>query len=109
MRFVSIPLKCYLSAVDLSPSCEQCRGMAYTGPETEILRAFGERVRRAREARGWSQEYLAEKAGMDRTYVGGIERGERNPALLNINRLALALGENFAGFLPYRTGRRRKH
>jgi transcriptional regulator with XRE-family HTH domain len=44
---------------------------------------------------------------MDRTYVGGIERGERNPALLNINRLALALGETFTGFLPHRTGRRR--
>lgn len=107
MRFAAIPVKCYVSAVDLSPSYDQCPGMAYTGPETEILRAFGQRVRRAREDRGWSQEYLAEKAGMDRTYVGGIERGERNPALLNINRLALALGENLTEFLPYRKGRRR--
>ena len=81
--------------------------MPYTKPETDVLRAFGERVRRAREARGWSQEELAEEAGMDRTYIGGIERGERNPALLNINRLALALGENPAGFLPLARGRRR--
>ena len=80
--------------------------MPYTEPEAEVLRAFGQRVRRAREARGWSQEDLAAEAGMDRTYVGGIERGERNLALLNINRLALALGENPAGFLPHRKGRR---
>lgn len=81
--------------------------MPYTEPEKDILRAFGQCVRRAREARGWSQEDLAEEAGMDRTYVGGIERGERNPALLNINRLVLALDENLTGFLPYRKGRRR--
>ncbi len=81
--------------------------MSYTEPESDVLRAFGARVRRAREARGWSQEDLAAEAGMDRTYVGGIERGERNPALLNINRLSLALGENLAGFLPYRKKRRR--
>jgi transcriptional regulator with XRE-family HTH domain len=74
--------------------------MPYTRSERTILRAFGERVRRAREARGWSQEQLGEVTGMDRTYVGGIERGERNPALLNINKLALALGESFDGFLP---------
>lgn len=81
--------------------------MAYTKSEQATLRAFGKRVRSAREARGWSQEYLAEKAGMDRTYVGGIERGERNPALLNINRLAEALGDNFAGLLAARTRPRR--
>lgn len=44
---------------------------------------------------------------MDRTYIGGIERGERNLALLNVNRLAMALDESFAGFLPCR-GKRPK-
>jgi transcriptional regulator with XRE-family HTH domain len=40
---------------------------------------------------GLSQEKLAAVAGLDRTYVGGIERGERNVALINISRLAEAL------------------
>lgn len=53
---------------------------------------FGRRVRELRTARGWTQDSLAEKAGLDRTYIGGIERGERNVALLNIFRLADALG-----------------
>lgn len=81
--------------------------MAYTRPELAVLRQFGERVRRAREARGWTQEKLAEEAGLDRTYVGGVEWGERNIALLNMNKIAVALGEGFAGFLPCRPGRRR--
>jgi transcriptional regulator with XRE-family HTH domain len=81
--------------------------MAYTRPELAVLRQFGERVRRAREARGWTQEKLAEEAGLDRTYVGGVERGERNIALLNMNKISVALGEGFAGFLPCRPGRRR--
>lgn len=56
-----------------------------------LLRQFGERLRTLRVARGLSQEDLAERADMHRTYVGGIERGERNLALLNIWALARAL------------------
>jgi transcriptional regulator with XRE-family HTH domain len=56
------------------------------------LKAFGKRLRSLRESKGLSQEGLAANAGLDRTYVGGIERGERNVALLNILRLAEALG-----------------
>jgi transcriptional regulator with XRE-family HTH domain len=52
---------------------------------------FGERVRELRRAKGWSQEELAFKSGVHRTYLGGIERGERNPALKNIAAIAKAL------------------
>jgi transcriptional regulator with XRE-family HTH domain len=58
----------------------------------QIQRLFGEEVRRHRTRIGISQEALAARAGLDRTYVGGIERGERNPALVNIARLSRALG-----------------
>jgi len=59
--------------------------------EAELLRAFGTRVRRARERTGLSQEDLATKAGLHRTYVSSVERGHRNISLLNIHRLAAAL------------------
>lgn len=56
-----------------------------------IQQRFGERVRELRQARGISQEELSFKANMHRTYLGGIERGERNPTLKNIEKLATAL------------------
>ena len=52
---------------------------------------FGARVRALRLGAGFSQEQLADHAGLDRTYVGGVERGERNPSLVNILKLARAL------------------
>ena len=52
---------------------------------------FGARVRRLRLERNWSIEALAGKAGMHWTYVGSVERGERNISLQNICRLAAAL------------------
>lgn len=59
---------------------------------TSVKVRFGRRVREARRRKGWSQERLAEECGLHRTYVGGIERGERNPSLVNIVRLAETLG-----------------
>jgi len=56
-----------------------------------ILIAFGQRVRDLRKARGLSQKELAELSGLHRNYVGGIERGERNPSLVNIVQLARGL------------------
>lgn len=52
---------------------------------------FGEMVRLYRSRAGYSQEGLADRAGIHRTYIGGIERGERNPTLTMIHRLARAL------------------
>lgn len=63
---------------------------AVPGPAGE-LDALGRAVRELRLARGLSQEDLAYWAGLHRTYVGGIERGERNVAFLNILKLARAL------------------
>ena len=53
---------------------------------------LGSNVRRLREAKGWSQEDLAEKANLHRTYVSGIERGVRNPSLTIVFKLAEGLG-----------------
>jgi transcriptional regulator with XRE-family HTH domain len=53
--------------------------------------AFGEAIRGIRKQRGVSQESLALKCGLDRTYISGIERGTRNPSLTNILKIAAAL------------------
>lgn len=55
------------------------------------LVVFGETVRELRRYKGLPQEKLAELSGLNRTYIGGIERGERNIGLLNILHLAQAL------------------
>lgn len=57
----------------------------------EAQRILGDRVSEFRRERGLSQEALADVAGLHRTYVGSIERGERNPSLLNLLRLSHAL------------------
>jgi transcriptional regulator with XRE-family HTH domain len=70
-----------------------------------ILTLFGERVRVLRQALGLSQEALALAAGLDRTYIGGVERGERNISLVNIQKIAQALNVSSADLLqsPVRT------
>ena len=57
-----------------------------------VLAALGQNVRQHRENRELTQEKLAEKAGLDPTYISGIERGLRNPGIRNVARLAKALG-----------------
>jgi transcriptional regulator with XRE-family HTH domain len=60
--------------------------------EDKIVRELAVRIRQLRHAKGWSQERLAEEAGMHRTYLGGIEVARRNPSLRNLIRIAQALG-----------------
>ena len=60
--------------------------------EAQLQKHFGEQVRELRKQKGLSQEGLALACGLDRTYVGGVERGERNISLLNIYKIAEALG-----------------
>lgn len=67
--------------------------------KTEILVKFGERIKSFRKEKGWSQEKLAEESGFHRTYIGMIERGERNPSLININVFAETFGMNISELL----------
>ena len=66
------------------------------GKADDNLERFGQRVRELRRAEGLSQEAFAAKCGLDRTYVGGIERGERNLALRNIDLIAKTLKMNLS-------------
>ena len=60
--------------------------------KNNILKEFARNVRTLRLKRGWSQEELARRADLHRTYIGAIERNERNVSLLNVERIAKALG-----------------
>lgn len=62
--------------------------------EARIQNQFGERMREIRKLKGLSQESLALSCYLDRTYIGGVERGERNISLVNIHKIATALGVN---------------
>ena len=56
------------------------------------LLELGQQIRQLRAAKGLSQEAFANSCGLDRTYIGGIERGERNLSLKNLLRISNALG-----------------
>jgi transcriptional regulator with XRE-family HTH domain len=61
---------------------------------------FGKRLKDVREEVGISQEKLAEEANLHRTYVSSVERGKRNISLVNIERLAAALGVSMGELMP---------
>jgi len=56
-----------------------------------VLITLGQNVRKRREVMGLTQEELSDKADLDQTYISGIERGLRNPGIINIAKLAKAL------------------
>ncbi len=59
---------------------------------SKLLKTFARNVRALRLEKGWSQEQLAQRADLHRTYIGSIERQERNVSLINVERIAKALG-----------------
>lgn len=66
--------------------------MGYNKSDREYLLKIGSRIRQLREAAGLSQEQLSFECGLHRTYISSIERGERNVAVINLRRIADALG-----------------
>ena len=70
--------------------CTQLRFLRMRQNKT-IQQKFGNRVRKLRKSKGWSQEEFADECGLHRTYIGAIERGERNVSLNNIHAIAKAL------------------
>lgn len=71
------------------------------GKETTIQQQFGKQVRMLRLAKSYSQEELAFRAKIHRTYLSGIERGERNPSLKNIAAMAEALETSLAELFKF--------
>ena len=65
------------------------------------LQIFGTGVRAERKARGYSQEAFADHIGIDRSYMGGVERGERNLSLTNIMRIVTGLEMRPSEFFKY--------
>lgn len=66
--------------------------MKHTPKDCALVVTFAENVRRLRRDAGLSQEELADKAGLHRTYIGMLERAEKNVTIYNIEKLAIALG-----------------
>lgn len=64
----------------------------------DIKAVFGHRVRFLRKRKGLSQEQLALRCGLDRTYIGGVERGERNISIVNVEKIARALDASLKDF-----------
>ena len=64
------------------------------------LAALGAQIRELRCSKGYAQEEFANEVGLDRSYYGGIERGERNVAALNLIKIALALGVEVGALFP---------
>lgn len=69
--------------------------------EQKIIEAFGQRIKSLRDVRGWSQSDLSHEAEMDVGYIGKIERGQVNPGLIYITKLAQAFGLQIWELMKY--------
>ena len=70
----------------------------YKNMAMNITHTFGQRVRHFRKLKGISQEDLADLCDLHRTYIGSVERGERNITLINAEKIAIALEEPLVSF-----------
>lgn len=66
-----------------------------------LLRALGWRVRQLREAKGWTQERLADRVALDRSYIAGIEAGLRNPSFKALGKIARGFGVSLSELLHH--------
>ena len=69
------------------------------GKKAELV-ALGKQIRTLRSNKGYAQEEFANEVGLDRSYYGGIERGERNVAALNLIKIAKTLGVQVGELFP---------
>jgi len=86
-----VPAACYFVGEPERPP--------YSTPVSEAARRLAKNVRLLRVSHGWSQETLAEIAGLDRTFVGAVERAERNITLASAEKIAKAFDMNVADLL----------
>jgi len=68
--------------------------------DAQFLREIGDRIRESRQARKWTQAELAERCRLHRTYIGSVERGERNISILNLRRIAKVLRVTLTALFP---------
>jgi transcriptional regulator with XRE-family HTH domain len=71
--------------------------------EIHFLRSLGDRLRQHRIDRGWTQEQLAERCDLHRTFIGSVERGERNISILNLKHIARILRVPLSGLFAEQT------
>ena len=74
--------------------------------DKQLLQHFGTRIRELRTERGLSQEQLADETGFHRTYIGMVERGERNLSLLNVAVFARVFEISLSELLDFKRGKR---
>jgi transcriptional regulator with XRE-family HTH domain len=74
---------------------------SYSSQDRELLEKVGGRIRDLRTRTGFSQEKLAFACELDRTYIGSVERGERNISIINLNKIAKSLDVSLSHLLNF--------
>lgn len=69
--------------------------------DKQVLKEFGTMIRKTRERKRFTQEEFADKAGIERSYMGKIERGEANPTLLKVHKIVRAFRLHSSKLLPF--------